>query len=198
MEAGKPLCWCCGFFVTSSLWLHSLTLDCEGKHLSFKFSGIKVGKCPEQKPVDVPRATARVKQPLPAAHLKWICSPQPKTWKFCVQLQLDNSKAKKPEKRTKMWGKHISAVSISESSSTCSKGSGLGEVKALLAAECSHYRPLQNQNLVVHTHSSWRARPQIKVVFVIHTTLLLDRNVIKSFHRSGNAKIIISAVSAAL
>lgn len=40
--------------------------------------------------------------------------------------------------------------------------------------------------------------PQIKVIFVIHTTLLLDRNVIKSVHHSGNAKIIISVFSAAL
>lgn len=55
--------------------------------------------------------------------------------------------------------------------------------------------PLKSQisrahSLVLTTH------PQIKVIFVIHTTLLLDRNVIKSFHHSGNAKIIISASSA--
>lgn len=36
---------------------------------------------------------------------------------------------------------------------------------------------------------------QIKVIFVIPTALLLDRNVIRSFHHSSNAKIIISLLS---
>lgn len=42
------------------------------------------------------------------------------------------------------------------------------------------------QSLVLTAH------PQIKAVSVIHTTMLLDRNVIKCFHHSSNAKIIIS------
>lgn len=45
------------------------------------------------------------------------------------------------------------------------------------------------RSVVLTTH------PQIKVVFVIHTALLLDSIVIKHFHHSSNAKIIISLVS---
>lgn len=48
--------------------------------------------------------------------------------------------------------------------------------------------PIPSKNHSSHTHSLVLTKhPEIKVAFVIHTTLLLDRIVIKCFHRSSAA-----------
>lgn len=125
--------------------------------------------------------------------LKMNLQPTAQTWKFALNCSFTTQKPRNQGKKLKRREHTSQLLVFLKVPPPAARGSSWGKWKHFYLLNAVINVPLENQNLVVHTRSSLHAHPQIKVVFVIHTTLLLDRNVIKSFHHSGNAKIIISA-----